>query len=162
MRGAILSVERACPRYEQRDFSGRPRHRYRGQARSYRELFATFESVAVFTQVRGVDRHFQLKLDVRRQVELSARRKGFVLVAFREFDVQSAGDDVHDFALAGPECVSARGHHADGGFTFRLFESNRFDGAVEVLVDFEHERFLGKGLKKVAQYAERIKGRHPL
>jgi hypothetical protein len=25
-----------------------------------------------------------------------------------------------------------------------LFESNRFDGAVEVLVDFEHERFLGK------------------
>jgi hypothetical protein len=52
---------------------------------------------------------------------------------------------VHDFTLAGAEFVFARGHDADGRLTFSVAKGDRLDGAVEVLVDFKHGRFLEKG-----------------
>ena len=52
---------------------------------------------------------------------------------------------MHDFQLAGAELIFTRGHHADGGRTFSHGEADGFDGAVEVLVDLEHLRFLGMG-----------------
>lgn len=63
-------------------------------------------------------------------------------------------------SLRSTEFVFARRHHTDGCLAFNLAESDGFDGAVEVLVNLEHGRFLMKGLKRACQYAQRAKPRH--
>src|SRR3989344_4722502 len=100
---------------------------------------------AVFAQVGSVDGHFELELAVGRHVELAASGEGFPIVAVWELDGQGAGHHVHDFTLAGAEFVFARSHDANGRWTFSSAKGDRLDGAVEVLVDFKHGRFLEKG-----------------
>src|SRR5476649_1259170 len=105
---------------------------------------------AVFAQVSGVDGHFQLELAVGRHVELAAGSEGFPVSAVWQLDAQRARHHVHDFTLGGAEFVFTRGHDADGRRTFSSAESDRLDGAVEVLVDFKHGRILGKGQERSA------------
>lgn len=110
-------------------------------------FFVAPSGLAIFAEVGGVYGHLELELAVGLDGELAAGFEGVPAVAARQFDGQGAGDDMHDFQLAGAEFVFARGHYADGGRAFNHGETDGFDGAVEVFVDLEHLRFLERGWK---------------
>src|SRR5690606_5520525 len=92
----------------------------------------------VFAQVSSIHGDAQLELAIGWYVELATSLVGFPAVAARQLDGQGAGDHVHDLALAGAEFVFAGSHDADGGGALIQAESDGLDGAVEILVDFEH------------------------
>ncbi|ABP79542.1 conserved hypothetical protein [Stutzerimonas stutzeri A1501] len=108
---------------------------------------------AILAKISRIHLDLQLKLAVRWHGELAAACEGFPGTGTRQFHVQAACYYVHDFQLRSAELIFARGHHADGGRTFRHFERDGFDGAVEVLVDLEHLVSFA-GWKEGRQYAQ--------
>src|SRR5690606_9910468 len=92
----------------------------------------------VFAQVSSVRGDAQLELAIGWYVELATALVGFPAVAARQPAGQGAGDHLHDLALAGGEVVFAGGHAVHGGGVLIQAESEGLDGAVEILVDFEH------------------------
>ena len=107
----------------------------------------TCESAAGFlsfigAKIRRLLGDAELELFVSSDDEGFPGRKGLPIVGIRELGREAATDNGDGFPLSGVEFVLADLHDADRRGESGSLESDRFDFAVVVFVDFEHGQSL--------------------